>query len=123
MQSVIINIGANANKYWATLQFTDRQGRVHEKKIERDHEGTRNENCLLAAAEGFRSLNRLCMVMVNTDCDYITYAYQNGWVTEWERNGWKRANGGELKNADAWKALQEAKAPHSVRFVLIKGGR
>ena len=26
MQSVTINIGANANKYWASLQFTDRQG-------------------------------------------------------------------------------------------------
>lgn len=123
MQSVTINIGANANKYWASLQFTDRQGRVHEKKIERDHEGTRNGNCLLAAAEGFRALNRPCMVTVNTDCDYITYAYKNGWVTEWEQNGWKRANGGELKNAEAWRALQEAKAPHSVRFALTEGGR
>ena len=41
MQSVTINIGANANKYWASLQFTDNKGVVHEKKIERDHEGRR----------------------------------------------------------------------------------
>lgn len=122
MQSVIIDIGANANKYWAILQFTDNKGVVHEKKIERDHKGTRNGNCLLAAAEGFRALNRPCMVKVNTDCEYIACAYKNGWVTEWEQNGWKKASGGELKNVGAWQALQEAKAPHSVRFTL-KGGK
>lgn len=123
MKSVAINIGANANKYWGSVEFTDKQGVTHARQIQGEHEGTANGNCLRAGIAAFRILNCPCMVTVYTDCDYITYAYKNGWVTDWERNGWKRANGEQLKNEEAWKEFQEAKAPHSVRFVLTKGGK
>ena len=35
--------------------------------------------------------------------------------------GWKRGKNEPVKNVDLWKRLLQAKAPHAVKFVWVKG--
>lgn len=34
---------------------------------------------------------------------HMPSSWSNGWVENWERNGWKTASGKEVKNAELWK--------------------
>ena len=36
-------------------------------------------------------------------------------------NNWRRGKSGAVKNVDLWERLLEAKAPHQVMFIWVKG--
>ena len=47
-------------------------------------------------------------------------ANQN-WIGGWLKKGWKRGKNEPVKNVDLWKRLLEAKEPHNVTFIWVKG--
>lgn len=118
MNQVIITISAGPSNYWAKLD-TEHDGRCHEKKIERNRKSTANSNLLQAAIDALKALNRPCMLDISTcqDGSYLSGAVRNGWLTEWQRNGWKTAKGETIKNREQWKELSALMARHSIRFV------
>ena len=120
--NVTITIDATASKYWARLD-TEVKGVMHEKRIEREQKGSVNSNLLRAAIEAFRALNRPCMVDVYTKSEYVVEPFRNGWISDWEKNDWKKANGKDVRNAELWKELRKAAAPHSVRYLYLEGKR
>ncbi len=117
MNKVDVYIGASTSKYWASLQFEDGAGVVHEKKIRADRDSTINGNLIMAVTDAFRALNRPCMVDVHTRSEYIVEPFKNGWINNWERNDWKNAKGKTVRNAILWQGLREEMARHSVRFL------
>ena len=62
---------------------------------------------LEAIAESLGRLNTSCEVTVYLDPEYLVEVFptpwQQGWVDEWEKNGWKTSKGADVKNADLWK--------------------
>lgn len=123
MFKVDMTVDANASKYLAKVNFEDRQGTVHSRSISEERTATVNGNYLEALFKAFEILNRPCMVTVYCSSDFIVACFQNGWVTNWEKAGWKNAKGKEVKNAEQWKYLREMMAPHSTRFIYLKGER
>jgi ribonuclease HI len=43
------------------------------------------------------------------------------WLKGWQRNGWKTASKQPVKNADLWRELIAAAAPHRIDWVWVKG--
>lgn len=119
MNKVEVNIGANTKEYWAFLHFEDRKGVVHERRIERKHDGTINGNLIMAATDAFRELKRPCMVDIYTKSEYIVEPFRNGWINMWEKNEWRNSKDKPVRNAEQWKVLREEMARHSVRFLYI----
>lgn len=82
---------------------------------------TNNRMELKAAVEGLLALKEPCEVDLYTDSQYLERAFAQGWLERWQKNGWRRAEGGPVKNQDLWQALLKAMAPHRVRFHWVKG--
>ena len=123
MYHVDITVGANTSKYWASVQFEDKSGTVHERTINREIQGTINGNHLEALIEAYKLLEKPCMVTVHTESDYIIAPFQQGWINNWEQNGWKSGKGKVVRNVERWKRLRQAMSPHSSRFLKLEGSR
>lgn len=121
MYTVEIDLGASASKYWASLRFEDKKGIVHTKQIEDERKATKNSNYLQALIEAVGELNRPCMLDIHTSCEYIVETYMQGWIVNWEKNGWLNARGNTVRNAEQWQQVRKALAPHSVRFLYPEG--
>ena len=89
---VNISITATPNKYCAILAV-EKDGMVHKKVVAEDRKASINSNTLQAAIEALKALNRPCMLDLYVNNDYMTGPIRNGWLTEWQRNGWRNARG------------------------------
>lgn len=108
--------------YGAVLQYTDNQGKIFEKELSAGYVRTTNNRMeLMAAIAGLEALNRPCMVELYSDSKYLTDAFNQGWIDNWVKNSWNRGKSGPVKNIDLWKRLLEAKTPHQIKFIWVKG--
>ena len=108
--------------YGVVLQYVDRQGSLHEKELSCGYERTTNNRMeLMAAIAGLEALNRPCQVELYSDSKYLTDAFNQHWIDSWVAKGWNRGKSGPVKNIDLWKRLLEAKKPHEVSFIWVKG--
>ena len=94
--------------------------------IEREISGgeavtTNNRMEMRAVIEGLACLKERCDVTVYSDSAYTVNAFNEGWLAGWRKNGWKKADGKPVLNADLWQALDVAVSAHNVRFVKVKG--
>lgn len=96
----------------------------HEKVLQgREEEGaTNNRMELKAALEALRALKAgPCEVHLYTDSEYLKKAFTEGWLSKWQRNGWKTAGGEPVKNRDLWEALLKEVSRHRVVFHWVRG--
>ena len=52
-------------------------------------------------------------VRVHLDSSYVRNPFVTGWLERWERNSWRRANGGDVRNRDLWERLIAEVARHA----------
>lgn len=108
--------------YGAILRFTDSKGQVHEKELSEGFNPTSNNRMeLLAAIRALEELTRSCDVDLYSDSSYLINAVNKGWLSSWQKNGWKTADKSPVKNRDLWERFLRAKAPHRVAFHWVKG--
>lgn len=94
----------------------------NEKEIfGREVDTTNNRMELMAAIEGLKVLTKPCDVKLYSDSAYLVNAYNNGWVKNWKRNGWKNASKEPVKNVDLWEELESLLGIHKVEFIKVKG--
>ena len=86
-----------------------------------ERETTNNRMELTAVIEGLRCLKYPCEVDVYSDSAYTVNAFQNGWISSWEKNGWKKADNKPVLNIDLWQRLLELTKMHMVSFKKVKG--
>ncbi|MCI8515861.1 MAG: ribonuclease HI [Hungatella sp.] len=108
--------------YGVVLHYIDQKGVLHERTLSAGYVRTTNNRMeLMAAIAGLEALNRPCEVELYSDSKYLTDAFNQRWIDNWVRNNWKRGKSGPVKNIDLWQRLLEAKTPHRVTFIWVKG--
>ena len=108
--------------FGSLLRFTDAQGDVHERELSQGYELTTNNRMeLMGAIVALEALKRPCKVTLCTDSQYVVKAFNDNWIDGWIARGWKNSQKKPVKNVDLWKRLLEAKKPHEVTFVWVKG--
>ena len=108
--------------YGAVLQFVDSAGKLHERELSQGYATTTNNRMeLLGVIVALEALKRPCTVEVHSDSQYVVNAFNQHWVDGWLKRGWKNAKKEPVKNSDLWMLLLEAKKPHDVTFVWVKG--
>ena len=106
-----------AGGWGAILMFNGR-----EKEISGgERETTNNRMELMAAIAALKRLKEPCEVRLYSDSQYVVGAFANRWVESWQRNGWRTANKGEVKNVDLWTELIALTRRHKVEFIKVKG--
>lgn len=84
-------------------------------------ETTNNRMELMGLIKGLETLNRPSKVVVVTDSAYVEKAFTQGWLRNWQKNGWKTSAKKPVENQDLWQAALAAVEPHEVRFERVKG--
>ena len=85
-----------------------------------ERETTNNRMELMAPIEALASLKRSCDVVVYLDSEYVRKGITE-WIINWQRRGWKTADGKPVKNADLWQRLDALRKLHTVDWRWVKG--
>lgn len=108
--------------YGTVLEYVDSKGELHKKELSQGYKKTTNNRMeLMAVIAGLEALNRPCEVELYSDSQYVVNAFNQHWIEGWLKKGWKRGKNELVKNVDLWKRLLQAKAPHEVHFIWVKG--
>ncbi len=93
-----------------------------EKRISgADGSTTNNRMEITAVIEGLKCLKEPCEVDVYSDSAYTVNAFLNGWIDEWVKNGFKKADNKPVLNEDLWRELLGLTSIHKVNFAKVKG--
>lgn len=94
----------------------------HKKEISGGSKNTTNNIMeLTAILEGLKALKQECEVEVYSDSAYSVNAFNQGWIYNWIKKGWRTADGSEVKNKEIWQELYGLTKKHKVTFIKVKG--
>ena len=82
---------------------------------------TNNRMELTAAIEGLKALKEPCKVNLYSDSQYLVNAINKGWLENWKKKGWRKADKSVVLNDDLWKTLDELLCTHDVEFIWVRG--
>jgi ribonuclease HI len=100
----------------AILQYGDKA-----KELSGGHpETTNNRMELMSVIAALEALKEPCRVELFSDSQYIVNAVNEGWLSNWQRRGWRRKEG-EVKNLDLWQRLVPLLESHEVTMTWVKG--
>lgn len=84
-------------------------------------ETTNNIMEITAVIEGLKLLKYPCEVEVYSDSAYVVNAFNQDWIANWKKNGWKNSKKEDVKNRELWEELEELTKIHKVTFIKVKG--
>lgn len=103
--------------YGAVLKY-----RRHRKEISGGfRETTNNRMEIFAAIAALEQLIEPCEITLYSDSRYLVDAVSKRWLANWKRRGWIKADKQPVLNVDLWRRLEEAMAPHRLKFVWVRG--
>ena len=82
---------------------------------------TNNIMELTAILEALKALKTECEVELYSDSAYSVNAFNQGWIYNWIKKGWKTADGSEVKNKEIWQEIYGLTKKHKVTFNKVKG--
>jgi ribonuclease HI len=94
----------------------------YEREISGFEANTTNQRMeLTAAVQGLAALKEPCSVQVHSDSAYLINAFEQKWLSRWQKNGWQSSQKKPVENRDLWVSLLELTAKHEVVWVKVKG--
>jgi ribonuclease HI len=102
---------------WGVLM---RWGEQEKELFGGEPDTTNNRMELRAVIEALRALKRTVKVRVHTDSTYVHQGISK-WIHGWKKNGWLTKAKEPVKNADLWRALDEALGEHEIEWRWVKG--
>ena len=107
--------------YAAIAKFGGQQIVIHGSKVK----STNNEMELLAVISIMRLIVRMLKpedtVIIYSDSAYVVNSMQNKWFYGWQTNGWKTADGKDVRNKKLWQELISYCRKNNVVFAKVKG--
>ena len=85
------------------------------------HQSTNNRMEMKAIIEGLKTLNRPCHVKIHSDSALIINTFTKGWIDNWLKRGWKKADKKPVENRDLWEEMLAAMRPHKISWYKVKG--
>ena len=94
----------------------------HKKEISGgSKETTNNIMELTAILDDLKALKTECEVELYSDSAYSVNAFNQCWIYNWIKKGWKTADGKEVKNKEIWQEIYSLTKKHKVNFNKVKG--
>ncbi len=86
-----------------------------------DPSTTNNRMEMLAAIKALERLKEPCKVDLYSDSSYMVNAFNQNWIANWQKNGWRTASKKPVLNQDLWERLLALTSTHKVAFHKVKG--
>lgn len=82
---------------------------------------TNNRMEMTAVIEALKALKRPCHVKIHSDSALIINAFTQGWIENWQKKGWRKADKKPVENRDLWEEMLQAAEPHHIEWIKVKG--
>ena len=82
---------------------------------------TNNIMEITAVLEALKALKFPCEVNLYSDSAYVVNCFNQGWIYNWLKKGWKTASGEPVKNKELWEELYNLTKIHKITFHKVKG--
>ncbi|MBQ4167705.1 MAG: ribonuclease HI [Clostridia bacterium] len=82
---------------------------------------TNNRMEMTAAIMALKALKEPCSVDLYTDSAYLSNGFNEHWIDNWVRRGWKKADKKPVENTDLWQELYALSKAHAVTWHKVKG--
>lgn len=82
---------------------------------------TNNRMEMLAVIEALKALKKPCTVRIHSDSALIINAMTKGWIENWQKKDWRKADKKPVENKDLWEAMLAAMKNHKVHWIKVKG--
>lgn len=82
---------------------------------------TNNIMEITAVLEALKLLKFSCDVKLYSDSAYVINCFNQGWIYNWQMNGWKTASKEPVKNKELWEELYNLTKVHKIEFIKVKG--
>lgn len=82
---------------------------------------TNNQMEMQAIIEALNALNKPCVAKIHSDSALIINAFTKGWIKNWQKKGWRKADNKPVENKQLWQDMLEAMKPHEVHWIKVKG--
>lgn len=82
---------------------------------------TNNIMEITAVLEALKTLKFPVEVDLYSDSAYVVNCFNQGWIYNWLKKGWKTASGEPVKNKELWEELYSLTQTHKVTFHKVKG--
>lgn len=105
----------------AVLIYRSGEGELRKEISGYEPMTTNNRMEMLAAIKAMELLKEPCRVSLCSDSAYLVNAFNEGWLRNWKRSGWKTASKKPVENRDLWMRLDELASKHTVKFFKVKG--
>ena len=94
--------------------------------IEKEYSGsepltTNNQMELRAVIEGLKMLKEPVELNIYSDSAYVVNAFLEGWIENWQANGWRTASKKPVQNVELWQDLLSLLTQHIVSWNKVKG--
>ena len=101
----------------AILMYND-----YKKEISGGNNSTTNNMMeITAVIEALKILKNPCNVTVYSDSAYVVNCFNQNWIFNWIKKGWKTSGNEPVKNKELWQELYNLTKIHNVKFVKVKG--
>ena len=95
---------------------------AHRKELSGYMAGTTNNRMeLFAAISGLGALKEPCNVNLYSDSNYLVQAFNEHWIDNWKKNGWRTAAKKPVLNQDLWQKLDSLNSSLNVTWNWVKG--
>lgn len=94
----------------------------HRKELSGADENTTNNRMeLTAVIEALQQLKEACKVRLYSDSAYVVNCFRQGWIKNWQKNGWLNSKKQPVENRDLWMKLLKLMEMHDVEYIKVKG--
>lgn len=77
---------------------------------------TENQATLQAIIHALMRFHENCEISINTRCEHVLNSCRSAWPQQWEKSGWVKANGKEVKNANLWQQYLNVSSGHLISW-------
>ncbi len=82
---------------------------------------TNNRMELMGVIRALELLKEPCLVSIYSDSAYFCNAINNGWLQNWKKNDFIKADKQPVENIDLWKEILKLSARHAISVHKVKG--
>jgi len=82
---------------------------------------TNNRMEMKAVIEALKAMKKPCHVKIHSDSALIINAMTKGWIENWQKKGWRKADKKPVENKELWEEMLAAMKPHKVSWIKVKG--
>lgn len=77
---------------------------------------TENQITLEAIIHALMRFHQSCEICIFTECEHVLNSCRNFWPQQWEKAGWVKSNGKEVKNKELWQQYLNVSRGHAISW-------